>query len=175
MRAHVKENGYGHPFRSHRRWTGCNSASGLHFQVTRCPPGGSLRSFQGAGRIRRRPLRRNGVVHGLYAHALGVETGYCSYYDLASLVYFCGCKACSVRTAWEKPNADSPLPYDEFRATLRMERATATLLFSAHSQPDAFRLSVFGSRGRAVADIWENRLTRALMRPVAKPLIPFFN
>ena len=94
---------------------------------------------------------------------------------LASLVYFFGGKACSVRTVWEKRKVDSPLPYDEFRATVRMEHATATLLFSAHSQPDSFRLSVFGSRGRAVADIWENRLTRAWLRPVAKPLIPFYN
>jgi len=94
---------------------------------------------------------------------------------LASLAYFfCG-PVRSVRTIWEKRALSSPLPYDEFRAVMRGSRASGALVFSAHTQPDAFRLTVFGSRGRATADIFENRLTRASLRPVAKPLIPFFN
>lgn len=94
---------------------------------------------------------------------------------LASLAYFfCG-PVGSVRTLWEKRARSSPLPYDEMRATLRGSRATATLLFSAHSQPDAFRLTVHGSSGRATADIFENRLTRATLRSVPKPLIPLCN
>jgi predicted dehydrogenase len=94
---------------------------------------------------------------------------------LASLAYFfCG-PVGSVRTLWDKRTAASPLPYDELRAILRGARATAELVFSAHSQPDAFRLTVFGSRGRATADIFENRLTRAAQRDVPRPLIPLFN
>ena len=94
---------------------------------------------------------------------------------LASLAYyFCG-PVSSVRTLWDKRTPDSPLPYDEMRAVLRGARATATLVFSAHSQPDAFRLTLSGSRGRATADIFEHRLTRASLRAVPKPLIPLFN
>ena len=94
---------------------------------------------------------------------------------LASLAYaFCG-PVRSVRTLWDKRTVSSPLPYDEMRAILRGAHATGTLLFSAHSQPDAFRLTMFGSHARATADIYENRLTRAWLRPVPKPLIPFCN
>jgi predicted dehydrogenase len=94
---------------------------------------------------------------------------------LASLAYFfCG-PVLSVRTIWEKRSQSSPLPYDEMRAMLRGERATGTLLFSAHAQPDTFRLTVSGSRGRATADIFENRLTRSWLRPGPKPLVPLYN
>ena len=94
---------------------------------------------------------------------------------LASLAYsFCGTVS-SVRTVWEKRTLSSPLPYDEFRAVLRGSRATGALIFSANSQPDVFRATVFGSLGRATADIFENRLTRTSMRPGPKPLIPLYN
>lgn len=94
---------------------------------------------------------------------------------LASLAHaFCG-TALSVRTLWEKRTLSSPLPFDEFRALVRGSRASATLAFSAHAQPDAFRITVFGTRARATADIYENRLTRASLRPGPKPLIPLFN
>lgn len=94
---------------------------------------------------------------------------------LASLAYFfCG-SVHSVSTLWEKRTLSSPLPYDEFRAVLRGSRATGVLIFSANSQPDVFRVTVFGSLARASADIYENRLTRSSMRPVPKPLIPFYN
>lgn len=94
---------------------------------------------------------------------------------LASLAHaFCGAVH-SVRTFWEKRTLSSPLPYDEFRALLRGSRATGSLVFSAHAQPDAFRITVFGTRARATADIYENRLTSARLRPGPKPLIPLFN
>jgi predicted dehydrogenase len=94
---------------------------------------------------------------------------------LASLAYsFCGTVS-SVRSVWEKRTLSSPLPYDEFRAVLRGSRATGVLIFSANSQPDVFRATVFGSLGRATADIFENRLTRTSMRLGPKPLIPLYN
>ncbi len=94
---------------------------------------------------------------------------------LASLAYFfCG-PARSVRALWEKRSPSSPLPYDELRVSLRAAAATASLVFSAHSQPDAFRLTVHGTRGRATADIFENRLTHTSLRPGPRPLIPFYN
>lgn len=94
---------------------------------------------------------------------------------LASLAYFfCG-PVRSVRAIWDKRTPTSPLPYDELRALLSAEKATASLTFSAHAQPDTFRLTVHGTRSRATADIFENRLTRATLRDVPKPLIPLFN
>jgi predicted dehydrogenase len=94
---------------------------------------------------------------------------------LASLAHaFCG-PLVDVQALWEKRRASSPLPYDELRALVRAARATASLTFSSHAQPDSFRLTVYGSRGRATADIFEHRLTRALLRSVPKPLAPFFN
>jgi predicted dehydrogenase len=94
---------------------------------------------------------------------------------LASLAHaFCG-PHLEVHTVWEKRDRESPLRYDEFRALLRCERATAALSFSSHAQPDAFRLTVHGDRSRATADIFEHRLTRASLWPGPKPLVPFFN
>lgn len=94
---------------------------------------------------------------------------------LASLAYFfCGA-ARSVRAVWEKRAPSSLLPYDEFRALVCGARSTGTLAFSAHSRPDAFRLSVLGSRARATADIFEDRLTCARIRPGPAPLVPFWN
>ena len=94
---------------------------------------------------------------------------------LASLAHsFCGTVS-SVRSVWEKRTLSSPLPYDEFRAVLRGSRATGVLIFGANSQPDVFRVTVFGTKGRATADIFENRLTSSLMRPGFKPLIPLYN
>jgi len=94
---------------------------------------------------------------------------------LASLAHaFCGAHV-DVHTDWRKRDPGSLLPYDEFRALLRGAKATATLSFSSHAQPDAFRLTVHGSRGRATADIFEQRLTRASLRGGPRPLVPFFN
>lgn len=85
---------------------------------------------------------------------------------LASLAHFACGPVRGARTAWMN---------HEFRALLHGERATATLLFSAHSQPDLFRFTLFGTKARASADIYEDRLTWAALRPGAKALVPFYN
>src|SRR5436309_6240619 len=41
---------------------------------------------------------------------------------------------------------ESVLPFDEFRGLVDAERGTATVAFSAGSQPDAFWLRVYGER-----------------------------
>jgi predicted dehydrogenase len=69
----------------------------------------------------------------------------------------------------------SILPYDEFRAVVDGERATAALGFSACSQPDAFWLRVYGERMQATANLFETRLTFDGPRPGPKPLRPFFS
>jgi predicted dehydrogenase len=75
---------------------------------------------------------------------------------------------------WTK-RKPSVLPYDEFRAIVEAERGTASLAFSATSQPDAFWLRVYGERMQATANLFETRLTFDWMRPGPKPLRPLLN
>lgn len=93
---------------------------------------------------------------------------------LASLAHmFIGAHK-SAHAVWNK-RAASPLPYDEFRAVVDGERATASLCFSSNSQPDAFWLRVYGERMFASANLFETRLTFDGPRNVPKPLRPFFS
>ncbi len=93
---------------------------------------------------------------------------------LASLAHaFVGPRrAC--RTVWAKRSA-SVLPVDEFRALVEAERGTAFVGFSAHSQPDAFWLRVYGEKMQAATNLFETRLTFDRVRGGAKPLRPFWN
>jgi predicted dehydrogenase len=75
---------------------------------------------------------------------------------------------------WAKRKA-SILPYDELRAVVDAERGTASLGFSATSQPDGFWLRVYGERMHATANLFETRLTFDRVRPGPKPLRPFLN
>jgi predicted dehydrogenase len=80
----------------------------------------------------------------------------------------------AARTVWSK-RRPSILPFDEFHAVVEAERGTATLGFSACSQPDAFWLRVYGERMQASTNLFETRLTFDGPRPVPKPLRPFFS
>jgi predicted dehydrogenase len=80
----------------------------------------------------------------------------------------------SVQTIWNK-RQPSVLPFDEFRAQIDAERGTATLGFSANSQPDAFWLRVYGEKMQASANLFETRLTFDGPRAVPKPLRPLFS
>ena len=80
----------------------------------------------------------------------------------------------SVRTAWSQRNSDSPLAYDEFRALAKCRDGTALLSFSSQTQPDAFFVSVHGTRARAVAHLFEPRLTIERLRP-GGPVMPILN
>jgi predicted dehydrogenase len=79
-----------------------------------------------------------------------------------------------VSTSWAK-RQPSVLPYDEFRALVEAERGTATLAFSASTQPDGFWLRVYGEKMVATASLWETRLTFNRLRGGAKPLQPLAN
>jgi len=93
---------------------------------------------------------------------------------LAYLAYAFAGPHKALKTVWDKRIANSPLPSDEFRATIRAERATASLLVSAHSQPDAFYITVFGTKLRAQAHLWDPRLTIESVRGRG-PLDPLLN
>lgn len=81
----------------------------------------------------------------------------------------------SVRSVWSKRTPDSPLPSDEMRAQVRGQHGTATLLFSAHAQPDMFWVRVLGTRMRAEAHLFEPRLVVEKLYDNAKPLMPLRN
>jgi predicted dehydrogenase len=93
---------------------------------------------------------------------------------LASLAHrFVGAHR-AAHSVWAK-RKPSLLPYDEFQAVVEGERGTASLGFSASSQPDAFWLRVYGERMQATTNLFETRLTFDGPRPVPKPLRPFFS
>jgi predicted dehydrogenase len=75
---------------------------------------------------------------------------------------------------WSK-RRESVLPYDEFHALVEAERGTASLGFSATSQPDGFWLRVLGERMQATANLWETRLTFNRMRGGPKALRPLLD
>jgi predicted dehydrogenase len=81
----------------------------------------------------------------------------------------------SVRCIWTKRGQDHPLPSDEFRALADCERGTASLGFSAHTQPDVFWLRVYGTKMRAAANLFEPLLTIDRVRGGPKPLVPLLN
>ncbi len=76
----------------------------------------------------------------------------------------------SLSTIWQKRSASSPLPSDEFRALISAERGTALIGFSTHSQPDGVWLRVFGTKMRAMANLYEDRLTLDYVGDGPKPL-----
>jgi predicted dehydrogenase len=77
-------------------------------------------------------------------------------------------------TTWSK-RKESALPSDEFRAMVQSKAATATLGFSASSQPDLFVLRVYGTRMRAETNLFEPGLIINRLRGGPKPLMPVFN
>jgi predicted dehydrogenase len=95
---------------------------------------------------------------------------------LASLAHLFVGPHRSAHTTWSKRSGGSnPLPYDEFRALVDAERGTAALGFSGRTQPDAFWLRVYGTKGQAVANLFETRLTVDRVRGGPKPLRPLLN
>jgi predicted dehydrogenase len=89
---------------------------------------------------------------------------------LASMAHYFVGPHRSVRTCWWKRQADSPLPYDEFRAIVPAERGTATLSFSAGSRPEMLWVRVNGTRMRATADLYDITLVLNRMRGGPRPI-----
>jgi predicted dehydrogenase len=77
-------------------------------------------------------------------------------------------------TVWSK-RRPSVLPHDELHAVVEAERGTATLGFSATTQPDAFWLRVYGEKMQATVNLFETRVTFSRVRGGPKPLMPLRN
>lgn len=93
---------------------------------------------------------------------------------LASLAWLFVGPHTRASAVWKK-RSKTILPYDELRAVVDAERGTASLGFSASSQPDGFWLRVYGTRMHATANLFETRLTFDRVRPGPKPLRPLLN
>ena len=77
-------------------------------------------------------------------------------------------------SSWRK-RRQSVLPYDEFHGVVDGERGTATLGFSANTQPNGFWVRVYGERMTAATNLFETRLTFDRVRNAPKPLQPLMN
>lgn len=80
----------------------------------------------------------------------------------------------SVTTRWSR-RLHSDAPWDEFRALVAGSRATASLGFSASSQPDAFTVRVHGTRMRATANLFEPLVRSERLHAGPRPLVPVRN
>lgn len=81
----------------------------------------------------------------------------------------------AARSTWSNRGGDHPLPSDEFRALADCERGTASLGFSARTQPDVFWLRVYGTKMRAQANLFEPFLSIDRLHEGPRPLIPLKN
>ena len=76
----------------------------------------------------------------------------------------------SVGTCWQTRHPNEVRTHDELRVLVEGSDATATLSFSATARPEGFWLRLEASRLRAVANLFESRLTvegvRAMPRPI---------
>jgi predicted dehydrogenase len=81
----------------------------------------------------------------------------------------------SVSSLWHKRDPSSVLPVDEFRALVDGQHGTASLVFSAHAQPDVFQVRVLAERMRAEAGLFTSKLTWERVRAMPRPLVTAVN
>jgi predicted dehydrogenase len=81
----------------------------------------------------------------------------------------------SVSPIWQKRDQSSPLPTDELRVLVDAQYGTASLVFSAHAQPDVFQVRVLATQMRATAGLFTPRLTVERIRSVPRPLVAPLN
>jgi predicted dehydrogenase len=81
----------------------------------------------------------------------------------------------SVSSVWHKRDPSSLLPIDEFRALVDGQHGTASLVFSAHAQPDVFQVRVLAERMRATAGLFTPKLTVERVRAMPRPLVTAIN
>lgn len=93
---------------------------------------------------------------------------------LTSLVYVLAGPHRGVSAVWSR-RRESALEVDDLRALVQGERATASISFSAASQPDGFWLRAHGTRMRVEANLFEPRLTIQRVRSLPAALFPIVN
>ena len=81
----------------------------------------------------------------------------------------------AVASAWRRRGDGGVGCDDEMRALVDGAGATAGLSFSGNARPAGLWLRVEAERGRAVANLFETRLTLELVRPVPRPVATALN
>jgi predicted dehydrogenase len=94
---------------------------------------------------------------------------------LASLVHAFAGEHRVAHSIWQKREPAGVMPYDELRALVECEQATAAICFSSHARPDRFAVEVFGTRMHMSATLFEPRLVTARLYPLPRPLHPVVN
>lgn len=111
--------------------------------------------------------------HPSYAQRGGPISDFLSH--LASISCLFVGKHRSARAIWRKQNPRAAAPFDEMRALVEGERATATLAFSGSAQPDGFAVRVFGTRMTAAMSLFEGTLALQQRWPGNSALTPLLN
>lgn len=80
-----------------------------------------------------------------------------------------------VRAAWSNCGGDELFKYDDLDALLIGPEAHGRIRFSCRTAPDAFTVTVRGSRGWAQTDLFQPHVQSSLPRPVGQQLTPLAN
>ncbi len=94
---------------------------------------------------------------------------------MANLTYIFIGPHTEIYTSWKKISDQHPFPFDEFRAMVETNTGSASISFSANSQPEGFWVCVHGSKMRAWINLFEDRLYIDRMRNIARPLMYLVN
>lgn len=80
-----------------------------------------------------------------------------------------------VVAAWSNQGDDDLFKYDDLDALLLGPDAHGRIRFSAQTAPDAFMITVRGSKGWAETDLFQPHVRTSLSRPVGQQLTPLAN
>ena len=80
-----------------------------------------------------------------------------------------------VRAAWTKHGTDPYFKHDDLDALVIGGHVHARLRYTTHSGPDAFEVTVRGSKGYAQTDLFQPHLRVVVPRPGGKQLSPLVN
>jgi predicted dehydrogenase len=103
-----------------------------------------------------------GVIHEFITHLCYLTLRFLPGYD-------------RVRAAWSKYGEDELFKYDDLDALLIGPEAHGRIRFSCRTAPDAFTVTVRGSKGWAETDLFQPHVRSSVPRPVGQQLTPLAN
>jgi predicted dehydrogenase len=103
-----------------------------------------------------------GIIHEFITHLCYLTLRFMPSYD-------------RVVAAWRKQSDQPLLKYDDLDALLLGDKVHGRIRFSAHTAPDAFNVTVRGSKGWAETDLFQPHVRTSVQLPVGKQLNPLVN
>jgi predicted dehydrogenase len=103
-----------------------------------------------------------GVVHEFITHLCYLTLRFMPSYE-------------RVVVAWSKHGSDPLFKYDDLDALLLGNGVHSRIRFTAHTAPDAFTVTVRGTKGMAETDLFQPHVRTVAQRPVGKQLNPLAN